>query len=158
MNSKLSVRTANIRDKTATGTPDGTLAIAGSTPLIHEGDRVLQWNQFYGLHTGACEDEDLLPSGLMFKTDFTGRDPSKWSVVAWQYNGIFYESEAAFRRAINGSSFIKSGPNVDGDWACTDYNNNSFPHDELNPPVPVQPDGARFALDEQEKYVEWSTF
>jgi len=126
--------------------------------LIFEGDRVFQWNQFFGLHTGACFDEDLLPTGLMFKADITGRDPSRWSVTGWYYNGIFYESEAVFRQAINSTSFVKPGPNVDGAWACTDYNNVSLPHDELNPPVPVQPDGTRFALDEQEKYVEWSRF
>jgi primary-amine oxidase len=148
----------NPRIKIAAVTANGTLAIAGSTPLIFEGDRVFQWNQFFGLHTGACYDEDLLPTGLMFKADITGRDPSKWSVVGWYYNGIFYESEAVFRQAINSTSFAKPGPNVDGAWACTDYNNVSLPHDELNPPVPVQPDGTRFALDEQEKYVEWSRF
>lgn len=93
----------------------------------------------------------------MFKTDITGRDPAKWSVVAWQYNGIFYESEAAFRRAFNSSSFLRPGPNVDGDWACTDFNGDPLPNDKISPPVPVQPEGSRFAVDEQEKYVEWST-
>ncbi|KAI4252160.1 MAG: hypothetical protein LQ352_004444, partial [Teloschistes flavicans] len=143
---------------TATGDASGTFALAGTTPLIFEGDRVLQWNQLYALHTGACEDEDILPSGLMFKTDITGRDPSKWSVVALQYNGIFYESEADLRKAINSSGFVKPGPNVDGTWACTDYNNVSFPHDELNPPVSVAPDGARFTVDVEEKYIEWMDF
>ncbi|KAL9609939.1 MAG: hypothetical protein Q9167_005335 [Letrouitia subvulpina] len=143
---------------TATGTENDTFAIAGNSPLIHEDGKIFQWNQFYSLHTGACFDEDTLPSGLMFKTDITGRDPAKWSVAAWQFNGIFYESEAAFRRAINSSSFIIPGPNIDGDWACTDYNGNPLPHDELYPPVPVQPDGPRFAVDEQEKYVEWMDF
>ena len=138
------------------GLPNDTIAIAGTTPLIFEDDKVLQWNQFYNLHTGACVDDDLFPSGLMFKTDITGRDPSKWSVEAWQYNGIFYESETAFRQALNSSGFKRPGPNVDGPWACTDYNNDPFPHDDLSPPVPVQPDGARFAVDEEEKYVEWS--
>lgn len=94
----------------------------------------------------------------MFKTDITGRDPSKWSVVALQYNGIFYESEADLRKAINSSGFIKPGTNVDGAWACTDYNNVSFPHDELNPPVSVAPDGPRFTVDVEEKYVEWSMY
>ncbi|KAL8725316.1 MAG: hypothetical protein Q9181_006455 [Wetmoreana brouardii] len=155
---KLGDITKQLLNGTATGDANGTLAIAGTTPLIHDGENVFQWNQFYALHTGPCEDEDILPSGLMFKADITGRDPSKWSVVAWQYNGIFYETEAAFRQAVNSSSFVKPGTNVDGDWACTDYNNDPFPHDELNPPVPVQPDGTRFALDEQEKYVEWMDF
>ena len=124
--------------------------------MIHEDNKIFQWNQFYGLHTGACFDEYLLPSGLLFKTDITERDPAKWSVVAWQYNGIFYESEAAFRRAFDSSSFERPGANVDGDWACTDYNGDPFPRDELNPPLPVQPDGLHYAVDEQEKYVEWS--
>lgn len=133
------------------------MAIAGNTPLIFEDEKVFQWNQFYSLHTGPCVDEVVLPSGLMFKTDITGRDPSKWSVVAWQYDGVFYESEAAFRQAVTSPSYVSPGTNVDGDWACTDYNEDPFPHDELNPPVPVQPDGPRFGVDEREKYVEWST-
>jgi len=132
------------------------LAIAGSTPLTFEGDRVFQWNQFFTIHSGACFDEYLLLSGFQFKTDITGRDPAKWSAVAWQYNGIFYESEKALRQAINSTGFIKPGPIVDGDWGCTDYSGEPFPHDEINPPVPVQPEGRRFAVDEQEKYVEWS--
>lgn len=132
------------------------MAIAGSTPEIHDGQKIFQWNEFYLLHTGACFDEDILPTGLMFKADITGRDPSQWSVLAWQYNGVFYESEDAFRQAFNSTGFVRPGPNRDGDWACTDYNNDPFPHDTLNPPVPVQPDGTRFALDEEEKYVEWS--
>ena len=118
---------------------------------------MFQWAQLFSLHTGACLDENLLPTGLIFKADITGRDPSKWSVVAWQYNGVFYESDKAFYQAFNSSSFVKPGTNLDGDWACTDYNNDPFPHDELNPPVPVQPDGPRFAVDITAKYVEWST-
>ena len=125
-------------------------------PLLHEDEKIFQWNQFYALHTGPCYDEDLLPTGLLFKSDITGRDPTKWSVAGWQYNGVFYETEDAFRAAVSASNFVKPGLNVDGQWACTDYNGDSFPHDELNPPVSVQPDGPRFALDEKERYVEWS--
>ena len=139
------------------GALNDTLALAASTPLTFEGDRVSQWNQFYSINTTPCLDEYLLLSGLQFKTDITGRDPAKWSVTGWQYNGIFYPSEAAFRQAINSTGFIRPGLNVDGDWACTDYNGEPFPHDDLNPPVPVLPDGARFAVDVEEKYVEWST-
>ena len=151
------VNRANSLEKTALGAPNDTLAIAGSAPLTFEDDKVFQWNQFYSINTTPCLDEYLLQSGLEFKTDITGRDPAKWSVVAWQYNGIFYESETAFRQALNSSTFTRPGPNSDGPWACTDYNGGSFPHDELNPPVPVQPDGPRFAVDEQEGYIEWST-
>lgn len=151
------VDSANFVVKTALGAPNDTLAVARSSPLTFEDDKVFQWNQFYNINTTPCLDEYLLLSGLMFKSDITGRDPSKWSVVAWQYNGIFYESEAAFRQALNSSSFVRPGLNTDGAWACTDYNGDSIPHDELNPPVPVQADVPRFAVDEQEGYIEWST-
>ena len=126
--------------------------------MLHEDDKIYQWNQFYTLHTGDFYDEDLLPTGFEYKADITGRDPTAWSVVAWQYNGIFYQTEAALRAAVNSSGFVMPGPNVDGPWGATDYNNISFPHDDLNPPVSVQPDGPRFALDVEEKYVEWSKY
>ena len=117
---------------------------------------MFQWNQVYSIHTGACIDEDVLLTGLEFKVDITGRDPSKWSVVAWWFNGLFYPTLAAFRRAVNSPGFEFPGAPVDGPWACTDYNGKPFPHDKLNPPVPVEPDGARYALDTAHKYVEWS--
>ena len=138
------------------GALNDTLGLAASTPLTFEGDKVFQWNQFFGINTTPCLDEYLLLTGLQFKTDITGRDPTAWSVTAWQYNGIFYQSEAALRQAINSTGFVRPGPPVDGDWACTDYNGEPFPHDNLNPPVPVSPDGSRFAVDVEEKYVEWS--
>ena len=133
-----------------------TLLISGASPLLFEDERVYQWNQFFGYHTGVFIDESLLPTGLEFKSDITGRDPSKWSVLGWYYNGIYYESEAAFRRAINSTGFVRPWPNVDGAWGGTDYNNETLPNDKLNPPVSVQPDGSRFAVDVEEKYVEWS--
>lgn len=108
------------------------------------------------IHSGDCIDEDLLLSGLEFKSDITGRDPSKWSVVAWHFNGIYYPSTAAFRNAVKSPGFVKPGPPVDGKWACTDYNGQKLPHDNLNPPVPVQPDGTRFSVDKAAKYIEWS--
>lgn len=142
--------------QTAIGAPNDTYALAGNTPLIHEGDKVYQWNQFYQIHTGGCYDEVLLPTGLMFKTDLTGRDPTKWAPTQWQYNGILYDSADSIRAAANKSDFVNPGPNVDGPWACTDTFGEPLPHDTLNPPVSVQPDGNRFALDMEEKYVEWS--
>ena len=97
-----------------------------------------------------------MPSGLLFKVDITGRDPSKWSVAGWQFNGKFYETEDAFRADVKAAGFIVPGTNIDGPWACTDYNEDPLPLDELSPPVPVQPEGTRFKLDAKEKYVEWS--
>lgn len=149
---------ANLRDQTAQGAANDTLGIAGSAPLIHEGDRVLQWNEFYVIHSGKCVDEDLLLTGLEFKTDVTGRDPAKWSVLAWYFNGVVYRDLDEFRQAMKSSDFVKPGAPIDDSWACTDQNGEKLPHDELNPPVPVSPDGARFTLDAAQKYVEWSMY
>lgn len=111
---------------------------------------------FYIPQTGVFADETILPSGLEFKTDITGRDASKWAVVGWFYNGIFYADIAAFRKAWKTKGFVKPGPPVDGAWGSTDWNGQQMPHDNLNPPVSVQPDGTRFSLDPEQKYVEWS--
>ncbi|KAL9111597.1 MAG: hypothetical protein Q9187_007909 [Circinaria calcarea] len=143
---------------TATGAANDTLLIAGSDPLIHENGRVMQWNEFYGLRTGELASETLLPTGLQFKIDVTGRDPSQWSVKGWYYNGLFWTSIEDFRNAFNSPDFLKPGPNVDGAWTSTDQQGPLLPHDELYPPVTVQPDGRRFGVDVEEKYVEWMDF
>ena len=138
------------------GAQNDSLLIAGNDPLLREKGRVYQWNEFYSLQTGVFVSETLLPTGLQFKLDITGRDPSKWSVVGWYYTGSFWETTEEFRKAYNSPGFLKPGPNVDGNWTSTDQQGPVLPHDDLYPPTSVQPDGNRYAVDVQEKYVEWS--
>ena len=132
------------------------MLIAGNDPLLHEGGKIYQWNEFYSAHTGDFFTETILPSGLQFKIDITGRDPSKWSVVAWYYNGGFWNTLDEFRAAMNATNFVRPGPNVDGLWGGTDQAGTVPPHDELYPPISVQPDGNRYSVDMDEQYVEWS--
>ena len=147
---------ANSAIQTAQGAANDTIGVAGSNPLIFEDDKVFQWNQFYVAHTGKCIDEDLLLTGLEFKTDITGRDPSKWSVVSWYFNGLIYATLEDFQNAIKSPDFVKPGAPVDGPWACTDTTGEPLPHDDQNPPVSVAPSGERYSIDEESKYVEWS--
>ena len=132
------------------------MIVGGTDPLTHENGRITQWAQFISLQTGIFVSETLLPTGLEFKLDVTGRDPSKWSVLGWYYQGAFYETADGLRKAIKQYGFRKPGPNADGPWTSTDWNNETVPHDNISPPVPVQPEGQRWGVDVEEKYVEWS--
>jgi primary-amine oxidase len=131
--------------------------IAGSDPLIHHGDRVYQWNEFYSAHTGEFFSETILPTSLQFKVEITGRDPSKWKVVGWYYDGNYWPTTAEFKEAAE-TLKRKPGPNVDGLWTSTDQQGEKLPLDHLYPPTAVQPDGPRFSLDREENYVEWSKY
>lgn len=49
-------------------------------------------------------------------------------------------------------------PNMGGDWVTTDKAGSDLPYDTLPPPVQIQPAGQRFAVDDEQKYVEWGDF
>ncbi len=99
-----------------------------------------------------------LPLGLYFKSDVTGRDPSKWKLEGWLYNGIFYETTDDFRKAYESPGFVKYGANEEGDWARSDQQGPILPMDASYPPTSVAPSGSRFSVDPEAKYVEWMDF
>ncbi|PYH29045.1 membrane copper amine oxidase [Aspergillus neoniger CBS 115656] len=125
--------TLDLFNGTALGLDNDTIRISGINPLI-------------------------LPLGLFFKSDVTGRDPSKWKLEGWLYNNIFYETTNAFRKAYYSPGFVKLLSNVEGDWARTDQQGPILPDDLKQPPVMVAPSGARYALDTDQKYVTWMGF
>ena len=135
-----------------------TLTIWGIDPLWVEDGRVISWDQFWGVPTAVFDDSTLLPTGLYFKSDITGRDPSKWTIEGILYNDIFYESVAAFRTAYFTPGFEKLGANEDGAWARTDSEGGAPKADKLYPPVQIAPDGGRYGVDEEQQYVEWMDF
>lgn len=139
----------------ATGGDDDTLDIWGIDPLWQDDDRVVRWDTFWNIPSDIFDAETLLPLGLYFKSDVTGRDPSKWQLQGWFYNGIFYETTDAFRAAYYSPGFVKNAPNVEGDWARTDRIGDVLPFDTQTPPISVAPSGNRFAVDPVKKYVEW---
>ncbi|KAF4440787.1 hypothetical protein F53441_12195 [Fusarium austroafricanum] len=147
--------TKQLLNGTATGAKDDNLLIAGSDPLTHSGDRVYQWNEFYSAHTGEFWAETILPTSLQFKVDITGRDPSKWQVAGWYYDGHYWPTTEAFRKGVKDLN-QKPGPNIDGAWTSTDQQGEKLPLDHLYPPITVQPDGPRFGVDKEQNYVEWS--
>ncbi|RMX72312.1 hypothetical protein D0869_14743, partial [Hortaea werneckii] len=97
-------------------------------------------------------------SACFFKSDVTGRDPSKWKLEGWLYNDVFYPTTEAFRTAYWSGNFTKLGANVEGDWARTDQDGPVLAMDDQSPPVAVTLAGARYSVDHEEQYVEWMGF
>ncbi|KAK3690111.1 amine oxidase catalytic domain-containing protein [Podospora appendiculata] len=150
--------TLDLWNGTALGLDNDTLDIWGIDPLWQDDGRIIRWDSFWNLPTSEFDSETLLPLGLYFGSDITGRDPSQWKFEGWFYNNIFYETTEDFRSAYFSSCFKKLGANVDGAWAHSDRQGPVSPNDAAYPPESVAPAGSRFALDRKEKYVEWMDF
>jgi primary-amine oxidase len=143
---------------TARGLPTDTMSLSGISPYWQDDGRVIGWYQFVNLPTGIFDTVSLLPLGLSFGVDITGRDPSKWKLEGWVYNNIFYETTQKFREAVHSHGFQKLGANVDGTWGSTDQQGPVMPQDKQYPPTPIAPSGSRYSLDVQQKYVTWMDF
>ena len=113
---------------------------------------------FWNLPTDEFDAETLLPLGLYFQSDVTGRDPSTWKLLGWLYNDIFYSTTDEFRAAYWSPGFEKLGLNVEGKWATTDQQGVVLPDDTAAPPVSVAPGGSRYSVDAATKYIEWMDF
>lgn len=98
----------------------------------------------------------LLPLGLYYGADVTGRDPSKWKVIGWFYNNKFYATADEFRAASKSANFTKLPANIDGQWGWTDKQGEPMTFDDLPPPAPVAQGHQRFSVDPAENYVSWS--
>lgn len=142
----------------AVGADNDTLDIWGIDPLWQDDGRIIRWDMFWNLPTSFFDTETLLPLGLYFKSDVTGRDPSQWKLEGWLYNNVFYETTEEFRTAYWDGSITKLGANVEGTWAETDPVGASMPYDTSYPPTAIAPAGSRFGVDYERKYVEWMDF
>ncbi|KAK0556719.1 hypothetical protein OC844_005771 [Tilletia horrida] len=123
--------------------------------------RFIRWVTIYRtLQAGFPFDMGtLLPQGLFFKIDITGRDPSKWSVDGWLYNNFFYNDIQAFRTAIQKPDFTKIRPlNLPGTQGSTDRAGEPLKYDQRVGPLTIYPEGRRFAVDHKRRYVEWGGF
>lgn len=165
MNSFIMNITGSISDITmslwggyANGSDDDTLDVWGVDPLWQDDGKLINWLTFWNHPTDEFDATTLLPLGLFFKLDVTGRDPSKWSLEGWLYNDIFYPTTKAFREAFYSPGFVQLAPNVEGDWARTDHQGDPFPMDNASPPVMTAPGGSRYSVDQEAKYVEWMDF
>ncbi|GAD97759.1 hypothetical protein PVAR5_6439 [Paecilomyces variotii No. 5] len=135
--------------------PDG-LELIFRDPWVKDG-HILRWCSFQ--RAGArTEAATLLPQGLYVKLDTTGRDPEKWKVLNWFYNGILYNSTDEFRDVWQSPAFQKAPINWDGDWTRIEKPYSDDPSRDNPAPVMVHPGGARYQLDREAQYVSWMGF
>lgn len=161
----VSVITASVADITedliggsATGSENDTLSVWGVDPYWQDDGRVVRWDSFFGYPDSDFDSMTLLPLGLYFKSDVTGRDPAEWEFQGWLYNNIFYETTDEFRAAWESPDFVKIPINTDGPWGHTDQQGPVLPMDVSQPPTLVAPTGSRFTVDKDQKFVKWMDF
>ncbi|KAK0756315.1 hypothetical protein N5P37_011230 [Trichoderma harzianum] len=136
-------------------TLNDTLSLLPQYPPSKENGRLIVWSSFISNPTSLFNSETILPLGLYFGLDITGRDPSKWSLIGWYYNGIYYPTTNAFRTAAMSSNFTGLGANFDGPWARLDKQGTAMTYDHYPPPTAVMPGSNRFFIDTKENYVKW---
>ena len=151
---------------TASGSDEDDLDIWGIDPVWHPTPNVtIQWVTFWRIPSSIFDGETLLPQGLYFECNTTGRDPSVWQVLGWLYNEVYYNSTDSFRQAWEAGELEKTERNFEGSWIGTDYvgSEKGTLMDEMSkkpPPVSVLPseDSLRYKLDVENQYVEWMDF
>ncbi|PWW73068.1 amine oxidase catalytic domain-containing protein [Tuber magnatum] len=151
---------ANMSDITLDllGTDYRNSSLWGIDPLWEENGRIISWTQFWSYPTGSYDSSTLLPQGLYLKIDITGRDWQGWRLLNILYDNKLYKSVDEFRAAWMSPGFRKLAKQVDGQWTGTDQAGTAPPLDMGSPPIQIQPDGQRFAVDKDAKYVEWMDF
>lgn len=161
--------TQDLINGTVTNATVADFDIWGVEPVWFSEGRVIQWVGFWRHVPDEIFQFDattLLPSGLYFKVDTTGRDPSKWEVKGWLYNDQFFNSTKAFRGAWE-SGTLKKADQLNSPygsdelpWYGTDSTGADSPweDDERLPPVMIAPEGQRFKVDDDERFVEWQDY
>jgi len=86
------------------------------------------------------------------------RDSSNWKPLQWYYNNVLYDTVDDLRKAINTPGFKKSPLNTDGRWTETVDFSKGHADRSKPPPTVIQPTGARYHIDEKEKFVSWMGF
>ncbi|KAF7520045.1 hypothetical protein G7054_g12903 [Neopestalotiopsis clavispora] len=154
--------TLDLWNATALGLENDTLAIHGIDPMWQDDGRIVRWDCFSFYPEGDFDTSTLLPTGLYFKSDVTGRDSSEWKVLGWLYDDQYFETTEAFQEAYWSGSLPPMPVNVEGAWARTDPIIDPvagpLPYDTSYPPTMIAPAGPRFAVDSERKYVEWMGF
>jgi primary-amine oxidase len=149
--------TLDLWNGSALGLDNDTLDVWGIDPLNQE-DGIIRWDVFWNNPLTDFDSGTLLPLGLYFKTNVTGRDPTKWTHEGWLYNDIFYPTTEAFRAAYWKPGFEKLPANIDGSWGWTDQEGAPPPLDTDFTPMSIAPSGSRYFADAEQQYVKWMDF
>jgi primary-amine oxidase len=82
------------------GLVNDSIDVWGIDPLWQDDGQIIRWDTYWNYPTSNQVDaETLLPLGLYFMSEVTGRDPSKRELEGWLYANVFYPTTEAFRAA-----------------------------------------------------------
>ena len=149
--------TLDLWNASVLGLDNDTAVVWGIDPLMQD-DGIIRWDQFWNNPTTKFDSGTLLPMGLYFMSNITGRDPAKWTLDGWLYNDIFYATTDEFRAAYYAPGFEKLPNNLDGSWAWSDQEGKTPALDSDAPPRSVAPSGSRYFADSEQQYVKWMDF
>ncbi|KDN47129.1 copper amine oxidase [Tilletiaria anomala UBC 951] len=148
----------------AVGDDDDTASTWGTDPVWQQGNatdpKIIRWVGYWANIEGfPFDSQTLLPQGIYFEVETTGRDPSKWKEMGWLYNNVYYEDKAAFRTAWSQPGFEKAAQrNTYGTWTATDRQGEPLAEDAKARPVVIAPEGQRFSVDSARKFIQWGSF
>ncbi|KAE9373708.1 amine oxidase catalytic domain-containing protein [Stipitochalara longipes BDJ] len=130
---------------------------AGARFSYAENGTLIVWVHF-SLSNPTGGTSTILPQGLYVQMDVSTRDSSNWKALQWYYNNVLYDTIDELRKAINTPGFKKSPLNTDGQWTeIVDFSEGNADRSKP-PPTIIQPTGARYHIDEEEKFVSWMGF
>ncbi|CZT12547.1 related to copper amine oxidase [Rhynchosporium graminicola] len=127
---------------------------ASNDQVWFENGRTMRWVSF----SQISDANTLLPQGLYFKADTTGRDPRQWRVVMWLYNDNVYSSSEEFREAWGTPSFKKLPGNLDGRWTQIEPDPMLLEHFRASGPSLCQSGEGRVRVNKDESFVSWMGF
>jgi primary-amine oxidase len=137
---------------------EGGVAPRTGTVEFEEDGKQTAWLAILGLSTTEFDSISVLPLGVFLRLDVTSRNVDDWSITAWFYHDVMYDSTDAFREAVLSPGFEKPPPNSDGPWTSTDKQGDSLTMDNLPPPITMSQGQSRFSIDVEENYVSWMDF
>ncbi|WPB04300.1 uncharacterized protein RHO25_008946 [Cercospora beticola] len=141
----------------AVGAANDSLHIVPTDPLGQKEDgQIITWYTFRGVSSARFDSSTLLPTGLYFEADVTGRDPHSWEILSWFYDNEAYSTTQELRDACLSESFVKLGMNFNGDWVGTDAQQPVLPLDIITPPMGLS--ALRYSLDTDEGSISWMGF
>ncbi|KAH8594285.1 copper amine oxidase [Bisporella sp. PMI_857] len=119
-----------------------------------EDHKLMLWLQFYR-DDPYSEAATLLPQGLYVKVEISTKDTNNWKPSTCYYNRVVYDSVNELRKAMGKIHFEKTEINRPGDWSNTEDFDDRISSREKPPPLMIQPQGSRFLVDKEQKYVSY---
>lgn len=133
----------------------GLMAFSHPTTVVNN-SAISSWMTLNVFEDGYLPDSwSLTPQGLYAHLEINGFDEAQWEINGWYYDGILYNSTAAFHQEWKAGKVQKTLPNRGGHWTESEPEAQGIAGRDEPSPLTIQPYGPRAQIDEKENYVSW---